>query len=63
MAYPTIRKFANDPECPVSECALRAMVKRNEIPGFYYGNRFLINRDEALKVFQRLCTKPPEEES
>ena len=52
MCYPTIREFAKDPACPVSELALRRMVKQNELPGFLSGNRFRINREEAIKMFQ-----------
>ena len=54
MCYPTIREFAKDPACPVSEYALRGMVKRNENPGFVSGNRFRINKEATLAMFQHL---------
>ena len=41
--YPTIRQAATMPQCPYTEYAMRLMLKRGELPGFYSGSRFRIN--------------------
>lgn len=41
--YPTIRQAAAMPECPYTEYAMRLMLARNELPGFYSGTRYRIN--------------------
>lgn len=46
----TIRQAAADPRCPLREGTLRAMVKRQEVPGFYSGSRFWINLDALLEI-------------
>lgn len=46
----TIRQAAADPRCPLREGTLRAMSKRQELPGFYSGNRFWLNFDELLET-------------
>lgn len=41
--YMTVRKTAR--EYGLSEHMLRTMIKKEECPGFYAGNRFMINVD------------------
>lgn len=47
--FMTIRQAAKESDCPISEGTLRAMVKRQEVPGFYAGSRFWIDFDALLK--------------
>lgn len=61
----TIRQAAADPRCPLREGTLRAMVKRQEVPGFYSGSRFWINLDALLEILaarSRANVKPAESE-
>lgn len=41
LNYPTIRQAAA--RGPYSEYTLRLMLRRNELPGFFAGNRFRVN--------------------
>ena len=55
----TIRQAAADPRCPLREGTLRAMVKRQEVPGFW------INLDALLEILaarSRANVKPAESE-
>ena len=53
--YASINRTALRDDCPVSAGTLRALCKRGHIPGFYSGNRFLINLDELPAALARLC--------
>jgi len=44
--YPTIREMAR--EGPVGEHSLRLMLKRGELPGFYVGRNYRIDKRAFL---------------
>lgn len=50
----TIRQFQSNHSEILSEHTLRKMCKDGNIPGFYSGNRFLINEQVFLK---QLCVE------
>ena len=52
MRYTTIRETVALPDCPVNERTLRALVKRGECPGFYNGNRFLVNSSALFSLLE-----------
>ena len=60
----SIREAASNPACPIREGTLRAMVKRQEVPGFYRGRNFWVDFDgllEVLKDMSRANVKPQKE--
>lgn len=48
-AFLTIRQFQSKHPDLLTEHTLRWMCKEKSIPGFYVGNRFLINEQAFLK--------------
>lgn len=46
--YMSIRKIAKQDGIP--ERILRNMLKEGELPGFYSGNRFVVNHDMLVEI-------------
>lgn len=53
MRAATIKQTAAMPDVPLTESALRGMVKRKECPGWYTGNRFTVNIDALLAMLEQ----------
>lgn len=53
MRAATIKKAAAMPDVPLTESALRGMVKRKECPGWYTGSRFVVNIDALLAMLEQ----------
>ncbi len=49
----TIRETAR--RGPLTEYALRAMLKDGKLPGIYSGTRFLVNYKMLLEIIDRAC--------
>lgn len=47
------RTASKMPEIGISESCLRKMIKAGEVPGFYSGNRYLINVELFIAVLDK----------
>lgn len=62
----TIRKTAEiikemDPETRLTEKTIRKMVSESTIPSFKTGNKYLINVDKLIEMFETPIKEAPEE--
>lgn len=53
MRIATVKKAVAMPDVPLTESALRGMIKRKECPGWYTGNRFNVNVDALLAMLEQ----------
>lgn len=60
MKAGTVKQVAAMPDVPLTESALRGMIRRKECPGWYTGNRFIVNIDALLAMLEQksiLCLR------
>ena len=56
MTFGSAREMAR--ESGVPEWVIRRMIKDEECPGFYSGVKFLIYREEFMKMIEAKCQRP-----
>lgn len=52
------RQTAKLPDCPITECFLRRMIKEGDCPGFYSGSHFLVNAEALFEMLEQRSRKP-----